>query len=240
MRTTVKYLIIAVALMLAGRSTGSAGELVPIPAAGQRITYDAGRPFVISTKANIVGVTVLPRDGGRAVFKIGAVNGTKRQENFGTENIVAVRGDKRLRVLSYEDMVRKAKVKDTWGRVVAGFAADTQAGQPIQPTRTYARGTLTDPYGRKYNYEGYGTQYNPAQTLAQQQAAYDMARQNREQLDAQLSSSLEAHTRILRTTTIPPGELYSGIVYIDGAAKRPLTLYVQFGGESHSFAFNVQ
>ena len=50
----VKYLVIGVALTIAGWDIGCAAELVPLPSAGQRVTYNAGRPTVTSGKTNII------------------------------------------------------------------------------------------------------------------------------------------------------------------------------------------
>ncbi|MGI8437668.1 MAG: hypothetical protein ACR2NX_12330 [Chthoniobacterales bacterium] len=233
----IKMRIIIIAA-LAIISTAASAQLIPIPAPNQKINYNGGYPSVVSAKLNIVGVTALPNDGRRAVFQVGALNETARPANLGSENVTAFIGQKPIRVLSYEDLVRKARIKDTWGRVAAGMAAGAQAGQAIQPSRSYIQGTVTNPYGAPVaRYDGYATTYDPAAVAARQQAIQASAAQQGATLDARAAQTLDGYSNVLRTTTLQPREQHSGVIYLDGGANKPITLVVRFNGERHNFVF---
>lgn len=177
--------------------------------------------------------------------------------NFGPENVSAKLVDGTpVTIITYEQLVREEKRRQTWAAIAAGLAA---AGNSMNAANSgYYSGTATysgSTYGSfgstSYHANSFGTatvsgyDYGRAQAAqsaanAQNQATFArMAEQNAARMDA-----LKAY---MRTTTVDPLQMFGGTVMFElpksvhrGKGDVPMTFIVSVDGEAHEFAATLK
>ena len=225
-------------------SKASAVTLTPAPTGEQVVNYAQGAPTLISSRKSIASVTVLPEANGHVVLFVAGRNQSNENTNLGTESISADSNGKALRVFTHDELAKKIKSAAMWQGIAMAAGAGLRAGAATQPAQTTYGGTFsgngssTGPYYG--DYFGHATTTDPAQQALAQSAINADARAQGAGLRAEQNDKLAALQRILRTTTVQPGQIYGGIVELARpSASSVMNVRVNFAGENHVFAFRV-
>ncbi|MBV5258963.1 hypothetical protein FLX56_11115 [Synechococcus moorigangaii CMS01] len=245
------------ALAVAGCATTYSLSPVPLTVENQEIRYVRGVPSVTSFGAS-GAVEVAPASHSfddRLSFVVVAFNGTETPLTLGTENVSIRYADETARVFTFDELEQEARRQAAWEAfaVALGSAAQSysnaQAGYSTTTT-TYSGTTTGTAFNRfgttqvQANTMGtaFSQTYNPQVVQQLEAENRAQAQQQMAMIGDRLSTALSAlGQNILRTTTIEPGQLFGGQVV--GAKPRirdnqlPVTVEVEFAGETHSFEF---
>lgn len=228
------------------------------PKPGQKVVYSSGCPAIISKgRSSEVAVEPIGKDkDGRLLFSVLIVNSGKTAFNFGLENVTAFNGaGKPLRLYSREDVERHARVKAAWRKAAIAMSAAGESMSASLPTQTSYNGTYSgnstysvqNPSGQRVgtlygNTTGYTsgtiTTYNPAATIAAQQAINANTDANVRATNSLLQDEMAAAQGMLATTTICPKSMYSGLVCV--RYSRDVDLRLIALGDEHHAAFDVK
>ncbi len=236
-------------LSAASIASTSAVTLRAVPTKGQILSYTQGAPTVISSRASIASVTVYPETNGHIVLFVAGRNQTTANINFGIENVSAAANGKALRVFTYDELAKKVKSRAMWGRIAAGAGSGWRAGAANQPTQTtyggtYNGSTYDNANGHSGNFSGNfigsSTTIDPTAQALAQSAIIAEARAQGTMLNTKESLELASLRRVLRTTTVQPGQIYGGFVEIARPpASSVMNVQLYFAGERHLFSFQV-
>jgi hypothetical protein len=226
---------------LPGASQASGRQLFPEAVGSQRVIYDAGTPWVMSSGAITAAISFTVAD--RSSMWVGLViqNNSEIPVTVREEDIVASYGATSLKVWRAEELIAKEHGKANWRKFAAALTAGLNAYSAGQQGQYSTSGTFSgnvQSFGTNGSanarfsgdYTAYGTD-----PLARQRAIESAARQNqalmaRVQRQGELDEqSLAAF--IFHSQTLPPGGGVSGHVKIDlpkgPAAAKPVVVIVQ-------------
>jgi hypothetical protein len=209
------------------------------PRNGQNIIYSNGQATVCSKRpASFAAVQPLGRDDdGRLAFRVAVYNNGSSPFNFGVENIgLTDANQKPVHVYTRYEVERHARVKAAWQAAAVALAAAGDAYLAAQPTTTYYSGHF---HGQTVgSFHGVSTTYNPAASVAAQQAVQANALLAGQVIGNQLSAELAGARAVLGTTTVFPRTWCTGLVLTQKRSQANFVL--RAGGDSHLAAFDVQ
>ena len=172
--------------------------------------------------------------------------------NFGPENVTATLADGTVvLIITYEQLVREEKKRQTWAAIAAGFAA---AGNSMSAANSgYYSGTARysgSTYGTfgstPYSSTTFGTAtvsgYDSGRAQAAQSAANAQNQANFARMADRNASSMQALKAYMRTTTVDPQQMFGGTVMFElpkSAHKMkgdvPMSFVVTINDEQHKF-----
>jgi hypothetical protein len=231
-------LVISLGVLAFAAATPSAAEV--------RVRYFKGQPTYISTQTLSVVQVALPQPSKakRQAIIVVALNRGGEAESLGYENVVVrTAAGEPVKMLTYEELRHKAKVRAGWATFFAALAAgaNSYAAQQSAYGHSYGSAYTRTPYG------GVSTTYS-ASYYSPVAAQIGQARANAENrelmgmISAKLDETLDKlDGSVLRTTTIEPGESFGGMVVFDlpkGVGLADLVVTVNYAGEAHELALN--
>jgi hypothetical protein len=188
----------------------------------------------------------------RGSFGVLVMNQGVRPFNFGPENITAKLADGTpIAIITYEQLVKEEKRRQTWRAVAAGMAA---AGNSMSAANTgYYSGTGTYT-GSTYGTFG-STPYNSTTTGTVMVSGYDYGRSQAAQAAAnaqnqatfarmaeQNAASMKGLKAYMRTTTVDPQQMFGGSLMFelpksarDSKSDVAMTFAITINGEEHKF-----
>ncbi|MBL8773639.1 MAG: hypothetical protein JNK30_19795 [Phenylobacterium sp.] len=249
----MRALLLAGFVLTLGTSPAIAKDwkLTLIPADGQEVTFEDGRPFVRSDKAPRSGVALIVATERFAekqtpTLVVIAKNYLDQPVNFTLANVtVSVDAEPNVAVLTVDDIQAQARTAEKKARQAAmwqAIAVGLQAGAAnMQQTSTYQSRTFT-PYGSTSTFGTITTPANPYASSAivangQNQIAATLEN-GRRQADAILAS---ADDRGFRPATIAPQGSEASPLTLTRLPKKATTLKIDvaLNGETHSFTFGL-
>lgn len=226
-------------------------KLTLVPAPGQDVTFEDGRPFVRSDKAPRSGVALIVATERFAekqspTLVVIAKNYSDQPVNFTIANItVSVDAEPQVAIVTVDDLQAQARAAEKKARQAAmwqAIAVGLQAGAAGMPqTSTYNSHSFT-PYG---SVSTYGTITTPGNTYASQAvlangqnqiaATLENGRRRAEEILA------SADDRGFRPVTISPNGSEASPLTLTRLPKKATSLKidVSLNGETHSFAFGL-
>ena len=196
-----------------------------VASAGVKVRYFKGQPTFVSAMPSSVVEIAAPAEvkGGEVGIGVAAFNLGERPKSLGYENIsVRTMTGADLRLIPYEELKHRARVRAGWETFFASLAVGLNA---------YAASREGYGHAAQYHY------YNPvAGELAIDRAAYQNAAMLNS-VTAELDATLAKIDGVLRTTTIDPRTAFAGAVVFDlpkGVAIKDLIVKVNFAGDVHS------
>lgn len=235
-------IVVAMAALCAGCVTTESVQFQA--SSGQQALIRDGQPAIVSTKKNSI-VMVRPAGrqfqiGGRPVFVVAIYNRTTTPQEFRVSNVRVtqhVNGeDARLKVITYEELVREEKTRQAFRAIGAGLAVAGNSMAAANAGHYHANSTVYTPHGT-YNVRTTG--YSPtAAAIAQSNASA----QNAELIGATIEqgrinmASLERS--VIKDDTLLPGEWYGGQLHIaplvsQDSGPKHYSISVEVGGEQH-------
>lgn len=172
--------------------------------------------------------------------------------NFGPENVTARLADGTdVKIITYEQLVREEKKRQTWAAIAAGLAAAgnsmnaANAGRSYG-TATYSGSTFGSYGGRSFNSYSSGmgsySSYNAGQAQMAQSLANAQNQANFSRMAEQNAANMNALKANMRTTTVDPDQMFGGSVMFElpksvhkMKGDVPVTFIVTIEGESHTF-----
>lgn len=214
--------------------------LQPIQLADESVRFEQGVPTVDQRKTKgAVQITPLPDDHGNMSFGVIALNDGQVPANIDISNIrvEGIQSKKPTRLLSREEMEKKAKSRAAWQTMALALAGATAAAAAASQ-RDYYTHTMTTPRGTYRSVFSAPSQAGQAQAavLAAGTGVGIYAVQNQLDKTRQMLAN-----EALQMTTIDPGDSYGGRIYLTrfkpADVKGQMRLVVNFNGEDHVFAF---
>jgi hypothetical protein len=240
----VRYLHLAV---LCAFFTACASTRIE-PRSGQNVIYSNGQATVCSKRpASFAAVQPLGTDAdGRLAFRVAVYNTGSSPFNFGVENISLTDAtQKPVHVYTRHEVERHARVKAAWQAVAVGLNAAGAAYLAAQPATTYYSGHFHgQTVGGNFHsqtigsFHGVSTTYNPAASVAAQQAVQTNAILEGQLIGNQLSAELAGAQAVLGTTTVFPRTWCTGLVLTPKRSQANFVL--RAGSDSHLAGFDVQ
>ncbi|MFM5948644.1 MAG: hypothetical protein ACKOPM_05340 [Novosphingobium sp.] len=241
-------------LLLAHPASASDYFLDVVAATSQQSTFSSGQELIADPLPETLIMILEPRPSSskQASFAIGVVNRGGRSFNFGPENVTIRLVDGTvIAMLDYNELMRRQKKREGWQRFAMGFAAGSRGAAASQAgyttgTATYS-GTTNGYYGTTpYNAYSQGTAtysgYDSGKAYAAQAQANAQNAQDAETMRARQESERARIAEVMQTTTVYPGQLFTGIVQFDipkslrsKKASVPVVIEVRSGGEVHKF-----
>jgi len=205
----------------------------------ETVRYYKGKPTLdLHQRFGSVQVSPFTIDKGALVFTVAVFNRSGAPVNVGIENVSAAIDGAPYKVMTVEELIKKAQDKARWQRIGLAFLGGLAAYSASQPT-TY-HGIYATPYGTS---SFYGSVSNPyaaynsmvigAQTGLAMSAVQD-----------QLDRTTDAlGDNVMQLTTIDPGSSYAGKVVLaklrDTQLPKRVRLAVSLNGETYPFEFQV-
>lgn len=236
-------------LLLTSAAPAYAGppKASPVTENGTILRYNRGVPTLQrDDEFSTITVTPLNPDHGRLAFAVAAFNKAPAAFNLGVESIQAsVTNGIPLRILTKEDLVRKAQNRAMWASIGMAVATGLAAGAAASSAgHHYYNGSFATPSGF-YHYNGSYT------NTTEQMLAGSAVAAGGTYAIATIQSGLDSlvaslNQNVLQTTTVDQGAGYGGMVVIDKFnANSPdhkpqrLTLNVTLNGHSYPFDFDL-
>ncbi len=239
---------------------------VPPEQAG-RVPMMDGRPVLISKKRNTAFVSFSPEAfpaGQRGILNLAVKNGAGKPFNVGPESIQVIVDGKALKVFNHSEITKEIQARATAAAIAVGLAGVSQAMYAAVPATTTSYGTANT-YGNfagtarpaygAYNpvnysgnysgmttYSGTSTTYNPAATAGAFAAINANTTQQVGMINQNRAASLQDAASMLKTTTVPPGQIYGGNIVFKlppAPGKNPKTLQVTVFTPNDTHQFNV-
>ena len=229
--------------MVALPTSAFAGDKVvvrPIQVGLQTARYDRGISTVeMSTSDATIDVTPLGFDHGGLTFSVAVFNASKRPANIDVTDIGVRTDSETLRVLTADELIKKAQGRATWAAIAVGLAAGLGAAA-ASSQRDYYRGSMSTPRGNyrwTYSAPSAGGQIAAAAYIAG--GAYGMS-----QIQSQLSATVAGiGQNALQLTTVDPGESYAGRIVLTRAKNKKwpqvLHMLIRWNGKDYPFDFDV-
>lgn len=239
----VKLFQISAFAALIGVSTAAFADTLavqPVQIGQETIRYQNGVPTLdLEMKDGVVQITPLPLDHGSLSFGIAVYNDARQPANFGVENVRVTFASLPVKVLTKDDLVKKAENRAMWASIalaaVGGLSAAAAASQ-----RDHYHSTLVTPRGTYRSY------FSAPSVAGQFQAAAITAGTGVgiASIQNQLDKTVEAlGDEVVQLTTVDPGESYAGRLVF--AKIRPKVLpakveiAVNWNGETYPFTFQI-
>jgi hypothetical protein len=197
-------------------------------------------------------IRIIPADElvkKRGTFRVFVMNHGQSSFNFGPENFnVRLADGSPVPIITYEQLRREEKHRQTWRRIAAGLQAASNSMNASNAG--YTSGTANfqassfDAYGRTQTYGvANWTAYDPARA----QAAQMMATEQNQRIFANLAdrnaAGLGGLSETMRTTTVDPQRSFGGALMFElpdavrsSKSPVPVTITVTIDGEVHSIA----
>lgn len=212
----------------------------PIQAGQETVRYEKGVPTLdLELKDGVVQITPLPLDHGGLAFGVAVYNDGRQAANMGIENVTAQFSNGSVKILTREDLEKKAQNRAMWASIAlaaaGGLAAAAAASQ-----RNHYRSTFVTPRGTYRSYWSAPSAAGQFQATAiATGAGFGIASINN-QLDQTLAALGE---EVVQLTTIDPGESYAGRVVLakikPTALPARISLTVSWNGEVYPFNFQI-
>lgn len=214
------------------------------PSAGQQSLVRDGQPAIVSTKKNSI-VIVRPASrqfqiGGRPVFVLAIYNRTAGPEEFRVANVHVtqrVNGeDARLKVITYEELVREEQTRQAFQAIGTGLAAAGNSMSAANAGYYHANSTLYTPHG---TYNVMTTGYSPtAAAIAQSNANAQNAEMINATIEQGRANMAMLERAVIKDDTLLPGEWYGGQLHIQPlisseGQQKVYSISVDVGGERH-------
>jgi hypothetical protein len=236
----------AIALIAAALCTGCVTtESVQFqPKADQQSIVRDGQPGLVSTRKNSI-VIVRPATrrlqvGGRPVFVVGIYNRSSKPLNFRVADISVTQtvngGEARLKVITYDELVREEQTRQVFRAVGAGLAVAGNAMAASQAGYYHSNSTLYAPSGV---YQIHTTGYSPtAAAIAQANASAANAELVGATIERGQANMANLERAVIKDDTLMPGEWYGGQLHIqplisEGGAVKRYIIVITIGNERH-------
>lgn len=172
--------------------------------------------------------------------------------NFGPENVTATLADGTpITIITYEQLVREEKKRQTWAAVAAGlnaFGNSMRASNSgyYSGTATYSGSTYGTFGSTPYSSNSYGTATISGYDYGRSHVAQSVANAQNQAMFARMAdqnaSRMEALKGYMRTTTVDPQQMFGGTVMFElpksvhkGKGDVPVSFVVAISGEQHRF-----
>lgn len=218
---------------------GSPVLIQAIQTGAESVRYYKGKPTLdLHQQLGSVQVSPFTIDRGSLVFTVAVFNRAGAPVNVGIENVTATVDGNPYKVMTVEELIKKAQDKARWQQIGLAFLGGLAAYSASQPA-TY-RSTYRSPWGtstytsRYYSpYAAYRTAEIGAMTGLAMNAVQD-------QLDRTTDALGE---NVIQLTTVDPGSSYAGKVVLaklrDKRLPKRVRLMVSMNGETYPFEFQV-
>jgi hypothetical protein len=235
--------IVAAALMVAMPVSALAGDKIavrPIQVGLQTARYHQGMATVeMPTSDATLDITPLGFDHGGLIFGVAIFNASNRPANIDVGDISVRVGDEQLRVLTADELIKKAKNRAMWATLAVALAAGVAAGAAASQ-RDYYRSSYSTPRGTyRWTYSAPSASGQLAAAASVAAGTYGVV-QIQNQLDQTISGIGD---RALQLTTIDPGESYAAKIVLTRPkkAKWPQVLHmvIRWNGKDYPFDFDV-
>lgn len=236
--------LVAVTMMLwlpAATIAGTPVAVRPVQTGLDTLRYDRGIATVdLATDSGAVQVSPLGFDHGGLMFSVAVFNAGDRPATIDVTDISVAAGSEVLRVLTADELVKKAQNRAMWTQIgialLTGVAAGLQASQRDTYRGRY-RGSNGQTYRWRYSVPSASGQIGAAVTVAT--GAYAISRVQ-DQLD-RTRDGIGANA--LQVTTIDPGESYGGRIVLTKIRKRAsgqiVRMTIHWNGKDYPLAFEV-
>jgi hypothetical protein len=167
--------------------------------------------------------------------------------NFGAENFSATTGGgTAVQIITYDQLRREEKHRQTWRRIAAGFAAAGNSMNASNAGYSSGYGSFSgNTYGAYGSSQTYGTATWTTYDPARAQAAQSIANAENQRMFANLAdrnaAGLASIKGTMRTTTVDPNTSFGGalIFELPDAARNskvpvPVTFTISVDGETHT------
>jgi hypothetical protein len=225
-----------------------------IPTSEQAARMESGVAAVDDTTPGS-SVRLIQTEGNlkkRASVELIVMNHGDRPFNFGPENLTASLADGTpIAIITYEQLVKEEKRRQTWRAVAAGLAA---AGNSMNAANfgyysgmgTYSGSTYGTFGSTPYNSTTTGTVmvsgYDSGRAQAAQSAANVQNQATFARMNEQNVTNMKALKAFMRTTTVDPQQMFGGTVMFelpkaarDSKVDVPVNFVVMINGEQHQF-----
>lgn len=235
--------VLAAALMVAMPASAIAGDKIvvrPMQVGLQTARYRQGVATVeMSTSDATIDVTPLGFDHGGLTFGVAIFNAAARPANIDVGNIAVRAGDEQLRVLTADELIKKAKNRAMWAQIAIAAAAGLAAGVSASQ-RDYYRGSYATPRGiYRWSYSAPSAAGQVAAAASVAAGAYGVV-QIQNQLDQTIAGIGD---RALQLTTVDPGESYAAKIVLTRTktTKWPQVVHmvIRWNGRDYPFDFDV-
>jgi hypothetical protein len=178
--------------------------------------------------------------GGRPVFVVAINNRSSKPLNFRVADISVTQivngGEANLKVITYEDLVREERTRQTFAAIGAGLAAAGNSISASQAGYYHASSTVYTPRG---SYMVNTTGYSPvAASIAQANANAANAELINATIARGQANMAQLERAVIKDDTIMPGEWYGGQLYIqplmsEGGSTKYYKIAIQVGSDRH-------
>jgi hypothetical protein len=236
------FLVGCIGALLSGCATTY--EITPLAIGTTTTRYEQGVPLTASNMPS-GSVQVKPlgvNNQGRLMFGVAAVNQSPAPANFGIENI-SLFSDIGLpiRLFTHDELERQAKNAATWAAVAVAVAGADSAYAASQNAYSTTTGSI---YGRHGTTNFVSQTYDPTAAALGVGAASAATAAGLIAINRSLDDTIaNLNGRILRTTTIDPGQIYGGQVVSDHIKldkPKIVVIHVGFNNDDHEFRYTVK
>jgi hypothetical protein len=202
-----------------------AALLGPPASAALKVRYYKGQPTYVSLQHSSVIEVAVPEQVRNKQIPIGvvAMNGSARPVSLGYENVsVRTTHGEPVKLVTYEDLQHQARVRAGWATFFTVLAAG-------------ANGYLAE--RNAYGHVGRYSYYSPVAAQIGLDRASAQSAEMMGQIEQGLAEQMaQLDGQVLRTTTVDPGRLEGGTVYVElprNTTIRDLIVTIAFAGDSH-------
>lgn len=229
----------AVAAPMIPAHAGSPVLIQAIQTGEESVRYYKGKATLdLHQQLGSVQVSPFTIDRGSLVFTVAVFNRAGAPVNVGIENVAATVDGNTYKVMTVEELIKKAQDKARWqqiGLAFLGGLAAYSASQPATYRSTYRSPWGTSTYTSRY-YSPYAA-YRAAEIGAETSFAIGAVQ---DQLDRTTDALGE---NVMQLTTVDPGSSYAGKVVLaklrDKRLPKRVRLTVSMNGETYPFEFQV-
>jgi hypothetical protein len=174
------------------------------------------------------------------VFVVAINNRSSKPLNFRVADISVTQivngGEANLKVITYEDLVREERTRQTFAAIGAGLAAAGNSISASQAGYYHASSTVYTPRG---SYMVNTTGYSPvAASIAQANANAANAELINATIARGQANMAQLERAVIKDDTIMPGEWYGGQLYIqplmsEGGSTKYYKIAIQVGSDRH-------
>ena len=230
---------IAAGMILSAPAVAAQKEVIqPVQVGEETIRYEHGEYLLeLDRKELAVQIAPMPKDHSNISFSVMVLNKSDQPFNLDVSNIRVEGTAVPVRLLTKDEMVRKAESRAAWATALTALAGGFAAGSMANQRDTYRATTFTP---RGHAYTTYvdapcsGCQVAAAATVAA--TGYSIAR-----IQGALDETREAlGSEMLQLTTVDPGRTYGGRVFLSKFKRKPMSemrLILTIDGRDYPFGF---
>lgn len=230
---------IAVSITLSSPAFAGAKEVVqPIQQSVETIRYNQGE-FLLELDGKDVAIQIspMPTEHSNLSFSVAVLNKGEKPFNVDVANFTIDGTPIPVRLLTKDEMVKKAESRAAWATALTALAGGLAAASMASQRDTYRATTFT-PRGRAYttviDAPCSGCQVAAAATAAG--TGYTIAR-----IQGSLDETRQAlGGDMFQLTTVDPGDSYGGRIYLTRFKRKPMDemkMTVSINGEELRFGF---